>query len=95
MIWSVFLWYEDLHKENPELVFFTILRVAFGVTCSPFSLNGTIIVLISNSLSVTQILKNLFANLHAIYVDHSSGSFDDVEDVYSFYKRAKSILALA
>ena len=32
-MWSVFLWYEDLHKENPELVFFTILesRIRFNV----------------------------------------------------------------
>ena len=36
------LWYEDIYKENPELVTLQFCRVVFGLTCSPFLLNGTI-----------------------------------------------------
>ena len=37
-----FLWYEDICKKNPELVILRFCRVVFGLTCSPFLLNGTI-----------------------------------------------------
>ena len=31
-----FLWYEDIYKENPELVTLRDYRVVFGLPCSPF-----------------------------------------------------------
>ena len=37
-----FLWYEDIYKENPELVTLRDCRVVFGLPCSPFLGNGTI-----------------------------------------------------
>ena len=37
-----FLWYENIYKESPELVILQFCRFVFGLTCSPFLLNGTI-----------------------------------------------------
>ena len=59
-----FLWYEDMYKENPELVTLRFCRVVFGLTCSPFLLNGTI----SAHLEQFNGYVNLFANLYAIYM---------------------------
>ena len=43
-----------------------------------------------NSLTVN-VKEFIYKFMQALYVDDSSSSFDDVEDAYSFYKRAKSI----
>ena len=37
-----FLWYDDVNSKNPRVIVFKFLRVLFGLTCSPFILNGTI-----------------------------------------------------
>ena len=65
---------------------FTIFQSRIWLTCSPFLLNGTI------SAHLKEFICKFIRDL---YVDDSSSSFDDTEDAYSFYKRAKSILNLA
>ena len=38
----VFLWIDDINKEDPQIVVKRFTRVVFGVTSSPFLLNGTV-----------------------------------------------------
>ena len=67
-------------------------RVVFGLTSSPFLLNGTIKIHVSKYLPVphyTDVVKKLILNL---YVDDSTNSFDTVETAMEFYKKAKSCL---
>ena len=87
-----FLWYEDICKENPELVILRFCRVVFGLTCSPFLLNGTISAHLKQFNSYVNRKEFICKFICDIYVDDSSSSF---ADKISFYKRAKSILALA
>ena len=37
-----FLWFDDITKDDPQIMIHRFTRVAFGVTASPFLLNGTI-----------------------------------------------------
>ena len=37
-----FLWFDGIHKENPSIVEYYFIRLAFGLTCSPFLLNTTV-----------------------------------------------------
>ena len=37
-----FLWYDDLPSGNQEVIIYRFLRLVFGLTSSPFVLNGTI-----------------------------------------------------
>jgi hypothetical protein len=39
-----FLWFDDITKDDPQIMImiFRFTRVVFGVTASPFLLNGTI-----------------------------------------------------
>ena len=39
-----FLWNDDIHKDNPEIVTYRFTSVAFGITSSPFLLGATILV---------------------------------------------------
>ena len=67
-------------------------RVVFGLTSSPFLLNGTIKIHVSKYLPVphyTDVVKKLILNL---YVDDSTNSFDTVETAKEFYEKAKSCL---
>ena len=36
-----FLWFDDIYKDNPEILKYRFTRVIFGATCSQFLLNGT------------------------------------------------------
>ena len=37
-----FLWFKDVFSTNPEQIILRFKRVIFGLTCSPFLLNGTV-----------------------------------------------------
>ena len=36
-----FLWFDDIHKENPSIVEYPFAHLVFGLTCSPSLLNTT------------------------------------------------------
>jgi hypothetical protein len=38
----LFLWIDDITKDNPEIVIRRFIRVVFGANLSPFLLKGTI-----------------------------------------------------
>ena len=63
-------------------------RVVFGLTSSPFLLNGTIKIDVSKYLPMphyTNIVKKLIINL---YVDDSTNSFDNIKTAIEFYGKS-------
>ena len=72
-----FLWYDDVFSDFPKLKWLRFARVIFGVTSSPFLLNGTIRKHIGNykyDQAFSEKIENSF------YVDDFSGG-----DTYYYY----------
>ena len=87
-----FLWFKDINETPRKITSLRFTRVVFGLTSSPFLLNGTIKIHVSKYLPVphyTDVVKKLILNL---YVDDSTNSFDTVETAMEFYEKSKSFL---
>ena len=87
-----FLWFKDINETPRKITSLRFTRVVFGLTSSPFLLNGTIKIHVSKYLPVphyTDVVKKLILNL---YVDDSTNSFDTVETAMEFYEKSKSCL---
>ena len=54
-----FLWFENFDADDPEVIFLRFTRVVFGLTSSPFLLNGTI---------SSHISQNIFNEIHNVEV---------------------------
>ena len=78
-----FLWFDDVFATEPKMVRNRFARVIFGVTSSPFLLNGTVRKHTSNynfdSDFVTKTVDSFF-------VDDFTGGEDTVEKTYLFKK---------
>ena len=87
-----FLWFKDINETPRKIISLRFTRVVFGLTSSPFLLNGTIKIHVSKYLPVshyTDIVKKLLLNL---YVDDSTNSFHTIETAIEFYEKSKSCL---
>ena len=87
-----FLWY-DLQAEDEQVVIYRFLRVVFGITSSPFLLNGTVRHHLSKYLKkksgvVGQIMDDL-------YVDDLVSGSNEPEEGKTLYERSKAILSEA
>ena len=93
-VFCVCVWYEYANSESDaKLIVYRLLRVVFGVTSSPFFLNGTIRHHLSKYLSWDQqFVEKLLEDLH-VY-DVGSGT-KTIEQRKEFYKKAKLILSEA
>ena len=85
-----FLWYENVNSESDaKLIVYRFLRVVFGVTSSPFLLNGTIMHHLFKYLSChQQFVKRLLEDL---YVDDVTSGTKTIEQGKEFYEKAKLI----
>ena len=54
-----FLWYENFDADDPEVIILRFTRVVFGLTSSPFLLNGTI---------SSHVSQNIFNEIHNVEV---------------------------
>ena len=77
-----FLWINDPTSEDPNIVVKRFNRVVFGVTSSPFLLNGTVRHHVSNYEAEDPQFVNDF--LSSLYVD------DSVSEAFQLYTKAKS-----
>ena len=79
-----FLWFKDINEMPRKITSLRFTRVVFGLTSSPFLLNGTIKIHLSKYLvpHFTDIVKKLILNL---YEDDSKNSFNTVETAIEFY----------
>ena len=91
---SFLLRYENVNSESDaKLIVYRFLRVVFGVTSSPFLLNGTIMHHLFKYLSChQQFVKRLLEDL---YVDDVTSGTKTIERRKGFYEKAKSILSEA
>ena len=89
-----FLWYENVNSESDaKLIVYRFLRVVFGVTSSPFLLNGTIRHHLFKYLSChQQFVKRLLEDL---YVDDVTSGTKTIEQGKEFYEKAKLVLSEA
>ena len=86
-----FLWVDDVNKDDPQIVIYRFTRVVFGVTASPFLLNGMIKHLIERYSKEDPEFVQKF--LSGIYVDDlSSGAADD-DAAYGLYIKLKQQLS--
>ena len=85
-----FLWVDDLTSEVPRIVLKRFNRVVFGVTSSPFLLNGTIRHHVTSYESEDPQFVNEFLN--SLYVDDFNGGKDNVSETFELYSKARSIM---
>ena len=85
-----FLWINDLTSEVPNIVVKRFNRVVFGVTSSPFLLNGTV----RHHVSNYEVEDPQFVNdfLSSLYVDDFNGGKDSVPEAFQLYSKAKSVM---
>ena len=79
-----FLWYDDVVSNFPKLKRLRLARVIFGVTNSPFLLNGTIRKHIGNyeyDQAFVEKIENSF------YVDDFFGGVTSFETALELYKK--------
>ena len=86
-----FLWYQDIYKEDPELITLRFCSVIFALTCSSLLLNGTISAHLEKFNGYVNLKEFNCKFMRDLYVDDSLSSFDDIEDAYSFYKKLSTI----
>ena len=88
-----FLWIDDLGKDQPEIQVLRFARTVFGVTSSPFLLNGTIKYhLEKNSERCPELVAKL---LRSTYVNDVVTSARSEEQAYELYVQAKELLKQA
>ena len=84
-----FLWY-DLQAEDEQVVIYRFLRVVFGITSSPFLLNGTIRHHLSNYLEKErEIAQRVIDDL---YVDNLVSGCNKLEEGKALYDRRQFYL---
>ena len=67
-----FMWFDDIFiKSYLELISLHFTRVLFGLTCSPFLLNGTVKSHLLKYTQFTDISEFVEKLLHNLYVDDS------------------------
>ena len=80
------LWVDDVFKNSPSIMKLRLARVVFGVTSSPFLLNGTVPNHVSSyhfdPESVMQVLQSFF-------VDDFSGRIKTTTAPFGLYKKLK------
>ena len=89
-----FLWL-NFDSDDPDFYIYRFTRVLFGLTCSPFLLNGTL-----KHHFQSDWIRNMFEKfileklLRDLYVDDLATCFNNGKLVFSFYENSKKILAL-
>ena len=88
-----FLWFADLSSDDPKVIVYRFLRLVFGLTSSPFVLNGTIRHHLSKFLDIDEKFVERF--LPDLYVDDTTTGCKTVEDGIEFYNKSISIMSKA
>ena len=86
-----FLWVDDITKDNPKIMIYRFTRVVFGVTASPFLLNGTSKHHIEKYQEEDPEFVQKF--LSGIYVDDLSSGAKDDNAAYELYIKSKQRLS--
>ena len=86
-----FLWYNNIFNEN-SLKVYRFARVLFGLTCSPFLLNGTVKVHVEKHVNHdTRAVLEKF--LRDSYVDDTATSFNSIGDASKIHSITSSVMS--
>ena len=85
-----FLWVDNVNKDD-DMIIYRFTRVVFGVTASPFLLNGTIKHHIERYSKEDPEFVQKF--LSGIYVDDLSSGAEDDDVAYELYIKSKQRLS--
>ena len=82
-----FLWFDDIYKDNPEILKYRFTRVIFGATCSQFLLNGTV----KTHAEKYDKIDPEFSKkvLRHFYVDDFNSGVNNVTEGVDLYKKMK------
>ena len=81
-----FLWFEDVFSNEPRIVRNRFARVIFGVTSSPFLLNGTVR---KHAKSYEYGEEFIAAVINSFFVDDYTGGEADFEKALILYRKLK------
>ena len=87
-----FLWFDDMHRENPSSFKYCFTGLVFGLTCSPFVLNATVHHHLTKNIDVKKIKHVIERVILNLCVNDCTTSFDMLSDAIQLYHIAKSIL---
>ena len=82
-----FLWVDDTSVGFPQIVEFQFARVVFGVSSSPFLLNGTLKYNVETFKAVDPKFVDKFSR--SIYVDDFVSGADEEGELYDLYQKCK------
>ena len=82
-----FLWVDDSSVGFPQIVEFRFARVVFGVSSSPFLLNGTLKYHVETFKAVDPKFVDKFSR--SIYVDDFVSGADEEGELYDLYQKCK------
>ena len=68
------IWYENVFAQNPTVKILRFARVAFGLTSSPFILNGTVRIHLQKNLPDEHIKAIIQTLIGDLYVDDVTSS---------------------
>ena len=85
-----FLWIDDIHKEDPEIILKRFTSVIFGVISSPFHLNGT--VWHHMQKFVEEYPEIVLKFLRDLYMDDSVTGAQTFDDAFKLYYVCKDLM---
>ena len=86
-----FLWVSDPFSDDMKIVIYRFTRVLFGLTSSPFLLNGTLREHLMKYVSKYPVIMDLL--IRSFYVDDFAGGGCNKTDVYKKFKILVNILS--
>ena len=93
------LWYDDVSKENAEIIILRFLRVVFGVNSSPFLLNTTIRHHLNQyaapDIDIASIAEVVERFVEDLYVDYKVSEAMSVEEGFELYLNCKKMMSAA
>ena len=84
------LWLDNVNDPAPKIKILRFTHLVFGLSSSTFILNGTVKVHLETYLNDSTIQNVILKLLRDLYVDDTTGSFNDNEEAFNFYKIATS-----
>ena len=81
-----FLWFDKIFSDQPKIVRNRFVRVVFGVTSSPFCLNGTIRKHIQSYDFEKELIDNVLSSL---FVDDFIGGEESVAKAFELFKKLR------
>ena len=85
-----FLWFDDINKDNPEIVIKRFTSVLFGLKQSPYLLNATI--QFHMEKFVADYAEIVIQFLRDLYMDDNVTGFEYVSTAFDYYVRSKSLM---